>query len=64
MSDEYTQELRTDSILYLTPATFIIVFVLSVGVFVAHYEFVGRGIDAPFFLGNLVGSGFIPCHFD
>jgi hypothetical protein len=61
MSDEYTQELRTDSILYLTPTTFIIVLLLSVGVFVAHSEFLGQGVNAPFFLGNSLGS-FLICY--
>ena len=57
MSREYTQELRSDSIVYLIPATFLMVLLLSTAIFIIHYEFSGQGVDTSFFLANLFGSG-------
>lgn len=59
MSREYTQELRTDSTIYLIPATFIMVLLLASAVFIVHYEFSGRGVDTTLFLINVFGSGLI-----
>lgn len=59
MSQEYTQELRADSILYLAPTTFVLMLLLNAAYFILYYEFAGQGADTTYFLANLLVSGFI-----